>query len=154
MVLNATAHMNEEESNIWFCQNHGNHTVFDREESHYYLRRIKIKNPQAHKGRCEGWLKVDQKKHQKEELEAKKQMQSQEDIVALLVKLYKLGPFFNATDLLRAAVSHAASSNSTQSLNTAAVFNATAVLEIIDWEGDNIVEDEHTQPNEESAMQT
>lgn len=69
MIMEATKNMDDNTATTWFCEHQGNHTVFEREQGHYYIDPPYSKNPQTHKGRCEGWLKV-QKAARKQEIEA------------------------------------------------------------------------------------
>ncbi|KUJ21473.1 uncharacterized protein LY89DRAFT_778996 [Mollisia scopiformis] len=125
-IQNATLGMNEEEANIWFCENHGNHTVFQDEDDHYGIRN---RHPQAHKGRCEGWLKVNKADRQKQQKETKEVMQTQNEtrILAglksqILAGLPCMADFLGAADLLNSTYSL----NFTQPLNGTEFFNATA----------------------------
>ena len=56
LILEGTASMTEFEANVWFCENHGNHTVFERQT---WLHNL----PQgggpykSHAKKCGVWLK-------------------------------------------------------------------------------------------------
>jgi hypothetical protein len=125
MILDATKGMDDDDSSIWFCENHGNHTVFAREESHYKLDEPWGKHPQANRRRCEGWLKSEYVAKKKLADESKRLMQVQNDEILLAGVSIFLGPLLNATLLLQSADML----NTIRLSNTTEVFNATIIEE-------------------------
>lgn len=104
MILDATKGKEDDDASIWFCENHGHHTVFEREDSHYKLDEPWGKNPQAHRRRCEGWLKTPFVAKKKLADESKRQMKVQDDAILKAHGILKphgfLGDMFNVTQVL------------------------------------------------------
>jgi hypothetical protein len=66
LVVNGTMRMTDEvEANFWFCENHGNHTIFERQKNHYVLPQLGEKN--SHAKKCKSWLHNYKEAQEKEE---------------------------------------------------------------------------------------
>jgi hypothetical protein len=61
LVKNGTANMSEFDANRWFCENRGNHTIFQRQQDHHVLPETQWEFD-SHKKRCDKWLKALHKK--------------------------------------------------------------------------------------------
>lgn len=69
--------MTEFDANLWFCENRGNHTIFQRQQDHHVLPETQW-HGDSHKKRCDGWLKGLHKKEKKAKAEEQKKIKAAE----------------------------------------------------------------------------
>ena len=72
LVLSSTKNMTALESNLSFCENRMNHTIFQRENAMYVLPRLS-QWKKGHKKKCKDWLSDQEKGQKAEEERARKE---------------------------------------------------------------------------------
>jgi hypothetical protein len=73
LIQGATANMTEFDANLWFCENRGNHTIFQRQQDHHLVPETQW-NFDSHKKRCDKWLKDLHKKENRAKSKEKKKL--------------------------------------------------------------------------------
>jgi hypothetical protein len=68
----STWNMTEFEANVWFCENVGNHTVWQRQNKDYVLPES-LTAKQAHHNKCKEWIKKAKKRLDNEEKKSKEE---------------------------------------------------------------------------------